>query len=320
MRKFSFQLELNQICVLPQALADHLLASRNGDAALLALHLIRTDGVLDESAVKTQLGFTDSRLETAVACLLRVGCITETTAGVLPPQVKTVLPEKTEPVYTAAELQHGLREDAMFKWLCRETESRLGRILKQYELETLYSLYDYLGMPAEVIVMLIGYLAASRQDRVNQGQTVPSISFRQISREANLWTEHGINTAEKADAHIKYLQQRKSVLGQAMYAVGIRDRAASPGEQRYLNAWLDAGAAVDLIAKAYDLTVLKKGSLNWPYMRSIVERWLSRGYRTAADTEMETQNPSASGKPQQPGFDSEYAARIRAHKAQRENA
>lgn len=323
LRNFTFFLEIHKLCAIPSDAINQLIGARNGDAALLFLYLVRSGGVLDEQKVREMLGLEGGRLESAVACLLRTGCIKEL-AGKEMPAAKAVLPEVTEPVYTQEELRRGIREDAVFKWLCSAAEHQLGRVLKQYELESLYSIYDFLGMPAEVIVMLIGYLVSARQERIDRGQTVQPVSFRQISREANTWCTGGIDTAEKADQYIKHLQQRRSLLGQALYAIGIRDRTASPGEMKYLNAWLDAGAAVDLIARAYDLTVLQKGSLNWPYMRSIMERWLSRGYRTAADAEAGDQKPSGTrtDTSAQTAFDSDYAARIRAHKerARQENA
>jgi len=318
LRKFTFQLQIDRLCTIQTDAADRLIESRNGDAALVYLYLVRTGGVLDEAEIKKQFGYTDGRLESAIACILRTGCVSEITAEteqkVIPSRSKQVLPEVTEATYTPAELQRGLREDPMFKWLCHEAESRLGRVLKQFELETLYSIYDYLAMPAEVIVMLIGYLTSSREERVAKGFTTPAISFRQISREASRWSENGINTAEKADAHIKYLQYRKSVKGQLLQALGIRDRLPSPSEETMLNRWIDAGSSVDLIAKAYDLTVMQKGALNWHYMRSIVDKWLARGYRTAADVDAGEKKPSSGSAAAQGSLDNDYAQRILQHK------
>jgi len=315
-RKFNFHLKIDQLTAIPTDAADRLIASRDGDAALIFLWLLRSGGSLDTAQVQKQFGFSEGRLESAIACILRTGCVSEILPEQTKPETQTVLPVSTEATYTPEEVRKGIKEDPVFKWLCTEAEQRLGRVLKQFDLETLYSIYDYLGMPADVIAMLIGYLAAARQDRIDRGLSAAAVSFHQISQEANTWLTLGIDTAEKADAHIRKLQYYNSAMGQVFHALGIRDRTPSPGEKNYIRAWLDAGAQVDLIAKAYDMTVLQKGSLNWPYMRSIIERWLSRGYHTVAEMEAgEAQNGTQqTAASPQTSFTSDYAERIRAHK------
>ncbi len=320
MKKFTFHLDINKICAIPADAVDKILASRNADASMLFLYLIKTGGVCDTQTALTELGFTQSRMDSALSCLMRLDCITEIGAEkqeLTQTTTKTVLPDVSEASYTPQELRRGLEGDASFRWLCSEAESKLGRILKHHELETLYSIYDYLGMSAEVAVLLIGWLTAQRQYRLDRGMNAPAVSFRQISREANSWCEQGIDTTEKADAHIRNLTLRQSAMGQVLYELGIRDRLPSPGEQRMINGWLDAGLSPALIGKAYDLTVLQKGTLNWPYMRSILSRWLERGYKTVSDMESgehkRTSAPTQTAQNTQ--LDSDYAQRIRDHKA-----
>ncbi len=325
MKTFTIHLNITKLSAIPTDAVDKILSSRNSDASMLFLYLIRSGGSLDEETVLTQLGFTQNRMESALSCLIRLGCITETgvTTQATSQQItKTVLPDVSEASYTPQELKRGLECDEHFRWLCSEAESKLGRVLKHHELETLYSIYDYLGMSAEVAVLLIGWLAAQRQSRLDRGLNAPSVSFRQISREANAWCEQGIDTTEKADAHIRNLTLRQSAVGQVLHELGIRDRLPSPGEQRMINGWLDNNLSPALIGKAYDLTVLQKGTLNWPYMRSILNRWLERGYKTVSDMEA-GEHKNTKVKPSETHntnvLDSDYAQRIKAHKARTVN-
>ena len=59
---------------------------------------------------------------------------------------------------------------------------------------------------------------------------------------------------------------------------------------------------------------MQKGALNWHYMRSIVDKWLARGYRTAADVDAGEKKPSSGSAAAQGSLDNDYAQRILQHK------
>ena len=52
-------------------------------------------------------------------------------------------------------------------------------------------------------------------------------------------------------------------------------------EKEYITAWVDMGFTDEAIRMAYERTVLKKRSLNWPYMNSILQSWHQKGLHTA---------------------------------------
>ena len=65
------------------------------------------------------------------------------------------------------------REDVAFRGLVGHTESMLGRVLRRRELETLYSVYTELNLPADVLMLL-----------VNRLQLWGNLSAREIERQA----------------------------------------------------------------------------------------------------------------------------------------
>ena len=51
-------------------------------------------------------------------------------------------------------------------------------------------------------------------------------------------------------------------------------------DSKYIAAWVDLGFDDETICLAYERTVLKKGSLNWAYMNSILKSWHQKGLHT----------------------------------------
>ena len=70
-----------------------------------------------------------------------------------------------------------------------------------------------------------------------------------------------------------------------MSLFGIRERKLSESEQNMVDKWISHGYDNDLIALAYDRTVLRTGGLKWAYLDSILESWKTAGYKTRSEVE-----------------------------------
>ena len=115
--------------------ADRLMGAGNGDAALLYLWLLRRGGRLEPEAARRALKWDVPRLEAALSARME--------------------PEGP-PEYTAADITRELEDGASsFPGLVNEVQRRLGKILSTSDLKSLYTLYDYLALPAEVICLLV---------------------------------------------------------------------------------------------------------------------------------------------------------------------
>ena len=65
--------------------------------------------------------------------------------------------------------------------------------------------------------------------------------------------------------------------------MGIRGRALTPTESKYIVSWFDMGFDNEAILIAYDRTVTNTGSLKWSYMNKILLSWHEKGIHTEAD-------------------------------------
>lgn len=267
------------VVAMTAAAADRLIRSGSGDAALLYLHLLRRGGELDIAAARKALGWADERVRQAYQALAGCGLVrkdADLSPAPTPPE------PDSPPDYTAADIARELEGESPFPHLVREIERQLGKVLSTSDLKLLYTIYDYLALPAEVILLLTTWCVEEHERKYGPGQR-PRMS--QIKKEAFVWRRLGVDTIEAADAHIKHLSALRDRVGRLLPLLGISGRAPVEGERKYLEGWVEMGFDDGAISLAYERTVLKKGALNWAYMNSILRSWHQKGLHTAEQVE-----------------------------------
>lgn len=251
--------------------ADRLLKLDSGDAALLYLHLLRRGGL-------EGLGWPEGRLAGALEQLRTLGLAPN--APPPPAAVPPPPPEAPPPDYATADISRAL-EDAgsTFPPLADEVERQLGKKLSTQDLKTLYTLYDHLALPAEVILMLVGWCAEEMERKYGPGRK-PTMAL--LRREGFLWARKEVDTLERAEEHIRRLTRLRGRESQVLRLLDIEPRPLVERERSYIAAWDSMGFDDSAIRLAYEKTVLKKQSMNWSYMNAILCRWHEKGLHTAA--------------------------------------
>ena len=251
---------------IDQADMRKLLTAASADAALLYLYLHCGN---DPAGVETELHLTGSRLSCAAATLRQL--------GLWPEPRQTIAFSGERPAYTENDVMSAMQGSTEFRLLYGEVQRLLGRSLNTEELKILLSFQRYLGLPAEVISVLVCYC----KDRARSKGSLRNPSLRAIEKEAYAWAEQGIDTVEEAAAFIQRQNVRNSRMGKLLQQLQIRGRTLTPAEERYAQSWLDMGFDDEAIAMAYERTCLNTGTLKWPYMNSILKRWHDAGLHTA---------------------------------------
>lgn len=243
-----------------------LLGAASGDAALVYCYL--HSGNSQETA-RADLRMSESRLQCALATLRQLDLLPETK--------RTVSFAGERPQYTQEDVLCAMDTDGSFRLLYGEVQRLLGRNLNTEELKILLGFVRYLGLPGEVISVLVCYC----KDKMRRKGSLRNPSLRTIEKEAYAWAEQGIDTMEEAAAFIQRQNLRNSRMGRLMQILQIRGRNLTAGEERYAQQWLDMGVSDDVIAMAYERTCLNTGGLSWAYMNKILQRWHEAGLHTA---------------------------------------
>lgn len=257
--------------VLPAQQADRLIGRGDGDAALLYLCLLRADRGVTAQELQRRLKWSQLRLHAAETALQELGLIDR------PPEQKPPEPAQERPVYTADDLTDLLTGDAGFRMLVPQTEEKLGKRLKTADLQILAGLYDDLGLPADVIYLLVCHCVARSEERYGLGRRP---TLRQIEKEGYHWAQRGLFDQESASRYLRDWNVRRSAMSRYMQVLGLGDRRPVESEERYITDWMDKGFPPETVALAYDKTVFYKKELNWRYLNGILRRWHENGWHT----------------------------------------
>lgn len=261
------------IIALPKKAVEKLLAEGSGDAALLYLCL-----AAERDAAR--LSWPVDRVERAYSLLLSLG-LADPARPVLPTPDQKLEPD-APPEYSTADITMALSGPTDFAGLVPEVERLLGKPLSSADLKTLYLLFDFLALPAEVILTLVTWCVERTAQRYGPGRKP---TMNQIKKEGFRWQRAGVDTLEAADAHVRRLTQLGERMARLLELVEIRGRKPVGDERKYLEAWAEMGFQDDAIRLAYEKTILNTGKLTWSYLNKILRSWQQKGFHSAADAE-----------------------------------
>ena len=265
---------------IPQSDVRKLMSAASADAALLYIYL--NSGNPAETA-GAELRLNESRLNCAAATLRQLGMWPEERVSHIAPGER--------PAYSEQDVLSAMKQDNSFRGLYGEVQRLLGRSLNTEELKILLGFVRYLGLPSDVIAVLVCYC----KDRARQRGSLRNPSLRTIEKEAYAWAERGIDTMEEAAAFIQTQNVRNSRMHRLMQILQIRGRSLTAAEERYASGWLDMGFAEEVIGMAYERTCLNTGGLNWAYMNKILQRWHEQGLHTGEEVRTGDRKPVPKG-------------------------
>ena len=251
--------------------ARRLLERGDGDAALLYLALLRHHGSLQPRALAGELRWDRSRIEAAEETLRQLGLIA--LAGETAPPA----PAEERPAYQRSDVLDRLEESEEFRQLVAEVERKLGKKLTVPDTGILLGLQDYLGLPSDVVYLLVCHCAQRTERRYGPGRRP---AMRQIEREGYAWARRGIDSQRAAAEYLRRYAQQQETLPAYMRVLQLGDRAPSPSEEKYLAAWQEMGFSPEAVALAYDKTVFRCHELKWPYCNGILKKWHEAGLHT----------------------------------------
>lgn len=171
---------------------------------------------------------------------------------------------------TIPDIDNLTRNDAGFKALLQEAEASLGKSLKTSDIASLAAMYDWAGLPVDVVLIILEYCKAL-------GKT----NFRYIETVTKSWLDNGIDTFEKAE---HYINDRLEADGRERLiksAFGIYDRTLTTKEAEFVKLWLDSYQLdISIIKLAYERCIENTGKLSFPYINKILTGWHSQNITT----------------------------------------
>lgn len=277
-----------ELAVIRCETADKLIQCGDGDAALLYLYVIRRGSAFDEAQAMRDLHLSKERFDRASFTLTGLAIAQSPTAAELGPP--------TAPRYTAAELRTARANDHRFAAICDTAEGILGRPLTETLLRTLYTVYDFMALPADVIIELLSYLGRDRG----------SLRGRDVEREACIWVDKRILTPADAQRYLAEVEAEKPLRQALFQALGVVGRNPTTPERALVKLCLEKHFPPETVSLAMSRMRRNIGEFSASYLRKMLGAWDQKGVHTVAEiTALEpeiTRKPNTDVSVNQPPF------------------
>ncbi len=156
-----------------------------------------------------------------------------------------------------------------------EAQKAMGKIFNKNEVGKLVGLTQQLGFEEEAILAILSYCVRLGKASLSYAERV-AISFY----------DEDICTAVAVHAHIDYLERRNEAVEKVRSLFGFGGRALSATEKKLFVAWTEEwGFSLDVISKAYEITVDNTHEPAPKYTNSILKKWHDNGLVTLADVD-----------------------------------
>ena len=143
-----------------------LLDRGDGDAALLYLALLRHHGTVQPRSLAGELRWEKSRIEAAEQALRDLRLLR-------PQRRRSRSLLMKSPATSGMTLPGGWEGSEEFRLLTAEVEKKLGKRLTTPDVGVLLGLNDYLGLPADVIFLLVNHCVERVTRKYGEGVGLP---------------------------------------------------------------------------------------------------------------------------------------------------
>ena len=179
------------------------------------------------------------------------------------------------PSYTKEETAAIIGGSPELKKLIDDSCRILGRILGGGETTTLVSMYNYLHLPPDYIIMLVEYCVS-----------IDKSSLRYIERMAYSLFDRDITTVAQLSAQLETEKEKNDTVSRLRDLFGIGGRAFTSKEKKLVEAWVDTyGYSFEIINEAYELTISAIKEPSIPYAGAILKKWYDSGFKTLEDVQ-----------------------------------
>ena len=187
-----------------------------------------------------------------------------------------IMPKKAPPQhdyveYTLEDVERHL-QDKEVQRLFEVVHVLLGKPLTDAERQMYLGFYDDLGLPVNVIALLLEYCIDKNKRHNNYLRTV-----------AFDWSSRGIRSEEEAEEYISLFNNEYREI---LRYFGISGREPIDKEIEYMQRWLKQEQWIMPVIKlACEKTVMSKGSASFAYADGIFRKWKADGIHTTEQIE-----------------------------------
>ncbi|MBE7043512.1 MAG: DnaD domain protein [Ruminococcaceae bacterium] len=277
---------------VPYEFIDQYMCNANGTFVKVYLYAMRYDGAeLTDEGIAEALGILESDVLKAWRYWEKQGVVSLENGEVAFHPAQKPMPKPAEEKkssgkkkYSEQEMVQAMENNQELKFLYSFAQQKLGNIIPPADVNILFSLYDWLKLPVEVIVMLFEY--CSEKEKLN---------MRYIESTAIRWVEQGLRTTEQVEEYCRREEEQKKQYAAFQRMAGISGRTLSQTEKKYIDSWTEQMRfSTEMLQLAYEQTVMNTGQVSMPYMNKILTSWHREGISSPKGVEQAREQYRAS--------------------------
>ena len=174
----------------------------------------------------------------------------------------------SRPQYSTEELTHYRQESKEIARLFDKASQAMGKLLSYNDLTVIFSFYDWLRLPLDVIEYLFAYCEENGHRNV-----------RYIEKCAIDWADNGVDDLDKALIYVQNFDKKYRTILHYMGQNGY----PTPSHRKYMDKWLNQyNMPLDLVLEACDRSVAQIGTPKFNYVEGILADWNKKNIRDIA--------------------------------------
>ena len=274
------------VSVLPETVIEYIDKAKKFDLKVLLL-IASSDKYRSgkyQELIANELNATASEVENSISFWNGTGVISLSNGSEAVKSVakaekstETNVPKRAKiselPQYTSAELNSLLQKHNNVVGLIDECQNVLGKIFTASDIKVLMGLVDYLGLDNDYILVIMHY--AARNDMK---------SLRYIEKIAVSCIDDGFTNAKVLQEALYAKEERAQIESKIKNLFGLGTRKLTSKEQKQVDTWVSTyHYDLDVIDKAYEITVSATSKPSIHYANAILEKWFAEGIKNIDD-------------------------------------
>ncbi len=168
--------------------------------------------------------------------------------------------------------------DKELEFLLKNMEVCLNRTITSTDLKTVTYIFESYRLPADVILMAMAHCSEYGNKAI-----------KYLEKICIDWYEKGIDNHNTAEEYLKLYTQKHENINLLKQKFGITTRNLIPSEEKFANIWFDEyNFPLDVISKAFEITIEKTGKVAFAYTNKILQNWYNNGFKNIEDVNTNT--------------------------------
>ncbi|MBQ8840489.1 MAG: DnaD domain protein [Clostridia bacterium] len=178
------------------------------------------------------------------------------------------------PTYTGKQIEAFVRENKDIGTLFKSCQGVLGKEFNTHDYNAVLFLKSYYKFSDEYILLLLAHCVECEK---------PTWAY--IRKTARTLYDEGIDTYERLEEHFAARKNKRSLEYKLRKLFGIGERELSQKEKQYFEKIDSLKVKLDIIKRAYEVSVDNTGAPSLAYTVKVVDNWLASGVRSLEDAE-----------------------------------